>query len=79
MFFKHPINKQGGAKMAEMIDVHGLPKEKIKLLQELVEFFRQKTKINGQMKTQDKEDIALGFKEGNVIGNLTRSEIYDHI
>jgi hypothetical protein len=39
---------KGGEKIRNTIDVHDLPEEHIKLVQEFIEFLRQKTKRRKQ-------------------------------
>ena len=64
--------------MAETIDVHDLPEEEIKLLQEFIEFLREKAKVREEA-TVEKEEIIFAAWPLGVKGRLTRGEIYDYL
>jgi hypothetical protein len=67
--------------MAEtVIDVHDLPEKDVKVLQRLVELFRKRRlkEASGREETSG-NDIELGTHPSDVIGSLTRREIYDYL
>lgn len=64
--------------MAEIIDVHDLPDEHVKLIEEFVEFLRGKGKRRGK-KAKKEEDVAFASWPLKVKGELRRSEIYDYL
>jgi hypothetical protein len=74
-FFVH----RGGSKMAGVIDVRDLTEEEIKLLQDLVECLRAKAKKRTGDEKQEVEEVVLAAHPSDVIGGLTRKEIYEHL
>lgn len=56
----------------DTIDVRGLPDPVTRVLQTMVQIFRQ------QLHAEDspRSNVSLPVKHGNVIGGLTREEIY---
>ncbi|MEW6380046.1 MAG: hypothetical protein AB1611_10640 [bacterium] len=77
--------EKGGLKMVDSIDVHDLPEEEVKFIQEFTEFIRQKVRSNKVQKGEEgieeeiTEEKALTAHSSNVIGKLTRREIYDYL
>ena len=71
------IIKGGIGKMSDFVDVHDLEVEDVKFIEKLVNLLRIKGKEKEENK--EKENIVLGSKESQVIGKLTRREIYDHL
>ena len=69
--------------MAGVINISGLSTENIKLVQELVEFLREKARKTGLKETKDREaeteKIKFSTWQSNVKGKLTRKEIYDYL
>ena len=63
--------------MLNVIDVHDLEEEDVKFVEKLVDILRTQTKKKKE--GDGKEDVVLGSKESDVIGSLTRREIYDHL
>lgn len=63
--------------MPNIIDVRDLNEEDVKFVEKLVNLL--KTQNKGNKGYDGKENIVLGSKESDVIGNLTRREIYDHL
>jgi hypothetical protein len=57
-----------------MIDIHDLPPEEAKLVEEFVEFLR-----NRQRKEKRKEPLNFATWPLGVKGKLTRKEIYDYL
>jgi len=64
--------------MVDTIDVHDLPKEQVRFIQELVEFLRERMRAR-RKKVEKKEEIPFATWPLGVKGNLTRREIYDHL
>ncbi|MFH1648455.1 MAG: hypothetical protein ABIA11_01825 [Patescibacteria group bacterium] len=64
--------------MADKIDVHDLPEEEVKFVQELVEFLRKKAKMR-EAKGKEKEEVVFASWPLGVKGKLTRREIYDYL
>jgi len=60
--------------MPDVIDVHNLKEDDARFIEKIVNLLR----IQGKEK-KEKENIVLGSKESQVIGKLTRREIYDHL
>jgi hypothetical protein len=69
---------KGGKIMTANIDVHDLPEEDVKLIQGFVEFLREKAKTN-EYKKEEGEEVKFTAHPSDVIGKLTREEIYDHL
>jgi hypothetical protein len=66
----------------EQIDVHDLPEEQAQLLQEFVEFLKQRGRTRGQAEEQPlplAETPAFAVWPLGVKGTLSREEIYDHL
>jgi hypothetical protein len=68
---------KGGEKIRNTIDVQDLPEEHIKLVQEFIEFLRQKNEKK-KARIEGKEKIVFARWPLGVKGTLTRSEIYEH-
>ncbi len=64
--------------MANTIDLHDLPEEEVRLVQEFVEFLKRRMKMRKE-KTGEKEEITLATWPLGVKGKLTRREIYDYL
>lgn len=66
--------------MADTIDVHDLSDDEVKFIQEFVEFLREKMKMK-KIKAEKKEaeEITFATHRSDVIGKLTRREIYDYL
>ncbi len=65
--------------MTEIIDVRGLDEKDVQLLQSLVERLR---KTGKKKKTQGEEvehELVFATHRSNVIGKLTRREIYEDL
>ena len=69
---------KGGMKMVDTIDVHDLPEEEVKFIQELVELLREKVRMK-KAKVEGKEEIFFATWPLGVKGKLTRKEIYDYL
>jgi hypothetical protein len=71
---------KGGVKMADTIDVHDLPEEDVKFIQELVELLREKARVRkAKMEGKELGETAFTTHPSDVIGKLTRREIYDYL
>lgn len=64
--------------MTNQIDVHDLPKEQVKIVQEFVNFLRSKIKKE-TIRAQGGETIAFKSWPLGVKGKLTRREMYDYL
>jgi len=64
--------------MREKIDVHGLLGEQVKLVEEFVQFLRQKAKRR-EKEVKGKEEVTFASWPLEVKGQLKRSEIYDYL
>ena len=62
--------------MPDVIDVHDLEEEDVKFIEKLVKLLR--IQVDKKEAKKGQENIVLGSKESQVIGKLTRREIYDH-
>ena len=60
------------------IDVSDLSDKDIKIVQEFVKMLRVRTRKELSLKSQD-EKIVFATRKSNVIGSLTREEIYDYL
>ncbi len=69
---------RGGLKMPGKIDVHDLPDEQVRFIEEFIQFLREKTKKRGR-KVNGKEEITFASWPLGVKGGLRRSEIYDYL
>ena len=65
--------------METAIDVHDLPEEDVKLIQDFVEFLREKEKTREVKKEEWEDEVTFNAHPSDVIGKLTREEIYDHL
>ena len=63
--------------MAKMIDLQDLPEEEVKLVENLVDFLKDKAKVKKAM--QQKEQINFATWPLGVKGKLTRKEMYDYL
>jgi len=52
------------------------PQDQLKLVEELIHLFRENSKINFTYKY---EKIVFATRKSDVIGSLTREEIYDYL
>jgi len=65
--------------MSGLIDVRDLPEEDARLLRELADLLRRRAEVS-KKKTKGKfRGVVLGTHRSDVIGGLTRGEIYDHL
>jgi len=64
--------------MTDTIDLHDLPEDEVKLVQEFVEFLKRRMKMRKE-KIGEKEEIAFATWPLGVKGKLTRREIYDYL
>jgi hypothetical protein len=64
--------------MTNQIDVHDLPKEQVKLVEDFVNFLRGRI-IKKAIKTKGKKTIAFKSWPLGVKGKLTRREMYDYL
>jgi hypothetical protein len=60
------------------IDVSDLSDKDIRIVQEFVKILRVRTRKELSLKSQD-EKIVFATRESDVIGSLTREEIYDYL
>lgn len=67
--------------MINNIDVHDLPEKEVRVIQEFVEFIREKVRGNKAKKAKREviEEDTLTAHHSNVIGKITRREIYDYL
>jgi hypothetical protein len=66
--------------MENYIDVRGLKEEDIELLKELAVLLKQRVKAKKRKeKGVSRKKIVLGTHPSDVIGALTRREIYEHL
>jgi len=66
--------------MAAVIDVHDLPEEEARLVQDFVEFLREKARRKKpEAEGKEAEEVVFTAHPSDVIGDLTRREIYDHL
>jgi hypothetical protein len=70
--------------MLKVIDLHNLPDEDVRLVEELVEFLEEKAKRKHtcrEEKTIEPKEEKINFATwpSDVIGKLTREEIYDYL
>jgi hypothetical protein len=65
--------------MASVIDVHDLPEEVAKLIQQLVECLRQRAGRKPMAEEKEVGEVVFTAHPSDVIGDLTRREIYDHL
>lgn len=65
----------------DVLDVKGLPEEKVDYLQELIEKWRQEEAVVEVRphESEEDEDIVFTTQKSRVIGPLTRREIYDYL
>lgn len=64
--------------MTNQIDVHDLPKEQIKLVEEFVHFLRGKS-TKKVLTAKSKKAVAFKSWPLGVKGKLTRKEVYDYL
>lgn len=64
--------------MTKIIDVRDLPEEKVKFVQNLVQFFRETAKVDNDTHEEGGETTFSAWPLG-VKGKLTREEIYDYL
>ena len=69
--------------MADMIEVHDLTDEQVEALEALAEFYRHRrrkqkpNRIKGGKGVTHKEECTLASWDSDVIGALTREELYE--
>lgn len=66
----------------DTIDVHDLPEEEAKLIEELVERLREKVKMRKlpqPIQEEEEEEVKFGSWPLGVKGKVTREEIYDYL
>jgi len=63
---------------ASIIDVSDLSDKDIKIIQEFIKILRAKTREEFSLKSQD-EKIVFATRKSDIIGSLTREEIYDYL
>jgi len=63
--------------MTRTIDVEGLSEEQVKLVEEFVEFLKNRRKELFVKK--GKEEVAFATHRSGVKGRITRDEIYDYL
>jgi hypothetical protein len=68
-----------GTAMENFIDVRGLREEDIQLLKELAGLLKQRVKAKRKERGVRRRKIVLGTHPSDVIGALTRKEIYEHL
>lgn len=74
--FTHTKEK-GEDPMANTIDVRNLTDEQVQTLEKLVKLFREQLKETDEKMVGQKEKCTLAVWDSNVIGSLTREEIYE--
>lgn len=65
--------------MPKTIDVHDLPEEDVRLVQEMIKLLRKRKGIRTVPKRAGKKKVVFGAWPLGVKGTLTREEIYDHL
>lgn len=67
--------------MARTIDIHDLPEEEARLVQEFAEFLKERAKIRKEKtrETEGKDETVFATWPLGVKGKLTRRDIYDHL
>ncbi len=65
--------------MLEVLDVHGLKKDQIQFLQQLVEFMRAKQPEPTLHLEDETQTIKLRSWAMGETGNISREEIYDYL
>jgi hypothetical protein len=69
---------KGENAVPDTIDVHDLTNDQIEALNALAEFYRQQAKRRKAEETrEERENIVFATHPSNVIGKLTRREIYE--
>ncbi|MCZ6679542.1 MAG: hypothetical protein O7E52_20110 [Candidatus Poribacteria bacterium] len=63
----------------DMLDVRGLPNDKIEFIQQLIEFMRQKHQKPLTPPEDETETIHLRSWSLGVKGEISREEIYDYL
>jgi hypothetical protein len=63
-----------------MINLGDLPEEDVKLVQKVIEFLKERTKVKSTKREKiEAEEIVFVAHPSDVIGELTRKEIYDYL
>ena len=60
------------------IDISDLSDKDIRIVQEFVKMLRVRTRKELSLKSQD-EKIVFATRKSDIIGSLTREEIYDYL
>ena len=63
----------------DTLDVKGLPKEKVSYLQQLIEQWRKEAAQIETGENNRDEDIVFATHKSDVLGPITRREIYDYL
>lgn len=63
--------------MPDVIDIHDLPNEDVQFIKKIVGFLREKA--NTKKTGEGKKEVVFSFHDSNVIGKITRKEIYDYL
>ena len=65
--------------MGGLIDVRDLPEEDIRVIRQLADLLKRKARA-GRKKAKGKvRTVVLGAHRSDVIGGITRGDIYDHL
>jgi len=73
----YPTPDEGRWKdMARTIDVEGLSEEQVKLVEEFVEFLKNRRR---KVFEKGEEEVSFATHRSGVKGRLTRDEIYDYL
>jgi hypothetical protein len=67
------------AGMAEIIDVRGLDEKDVRLLESLAERLREKGEKKKVQEENMEQELVFATHRSNVIGKLTRREIYEDL
>jgi hypothetical protein len=71
--------KKRSADMVETIDVRGLDEKDVRLLESLAERLREKGKKKQDHAEEVEQELVFSTRRSNVIGKLTRREIYEDL
>jgi len=63
--------------MPDVIDIHDLPNEDIQFIKKIVGLLREKAKTKET--GEGKKEVVFSSHDSNVIGKITREEIYDYL
>jgi hypothetical protein len=65
--------------MAEIIDVRGLDEKDVRLLESLAERLREKGEKKKVQEEEVEQELVFSTHRSDVIGKLTRREIYEDL